>query len=41
MIVWGTRIVRHREGRVADFCQLCRQPRAFVLSTVRSVGHIY
>jgi hypothetical protein len=41
MIVWGTKHVRSKQGRVADFCPMCREVRAFGVIRTNSVGHIY
>ncbi|WP_133816569.1 hypothetical protein [Tahibacter aquaticus] len=40
-IFWGTKRVQKRLGYVADFCPLCRSPRAFRLSRIGMAGHVY
>jgi hypothetical protein len=40
-IVWGRRKTRRRQGYVADFCCICRAPRAFVLERIGSARHVY
>jgi hypothetical protein len=40
-IVWGTKIVRKKVGRLADFCRLCRDFQPARVTEVQSVGHIY
>jgi len=40
-IVWGKKLVHRKLGHVADFCPICRKPRAFVLRRVGSAGHLY
>ena len=40
-IVWGKKLVYHKLGHVADFCPICRKPRAFVLRRIGSAGHLY
>lgn len=41
IIFWGKRTVQKRLGRVADWCDLCREPRAFEVTEYREVSHIY
>jgi hypothetical protein len=41
MIIWGTKLLRLRQGRVADFCPMCREVRAFGLVRTNSVSHLY
>jgi len=41
MIIWGTKRVEKKLGRVADWCPMCREVRAFRLHKVSMVGHIY
>lgn len=40
-IVWGRKITRRQLGHVADFCGICRGPRAFKVQRVGSAGHVY
>jgi hypothetical protein len=40
-IVWGRKITRRPLGFVADFCGICRAPRAFRMSRLGSAGHVY
>lgn len=40
-IVWGKKLVYRKLGHVADFCPICRKPRAFVLRRLGSAGHLY
>jgi len=40
-IVWGKKRVERKLGRVADFCPICRDVRAFQLIRVGLAGHIY
>lgn len=40
-IVWGKKLVHRKLGHVADFCPICRGPRAFTLTRVGSAGHVY
>jgi len=40
-IVWGSKITRRTLGYVADFCGICRVPRAFRMSRVGSASHVY
>ncbi|KQZ34174.1 hypothetical protein [Duganella sp. Root1480D1] len=40
-IVWGRKITRRTLGYVADFCGVCRVPRAFRMTRLGSVGHVY
>lgn len=40
-IVWGRKITRRTLGYVADFCGICRVPRAFRMTRLGSVGHVY
>jgi hypothetical protein len=40
-IVWGRKHVYRKQGYVADFCPICREPRAFELKRVGSASHIY
>lgn len=40
-IVWGKKLVYRKLGHVADFCPICRKPRAFVLRRIGSAGHLY
>jgi hypothetical protein len=40
-IVWGRKITRRKLGYVADFCGICRVPRAFRMTRLGSVGHVY
>jgi hypothetical protein len=40
-IVWGKKIVYRKLGFVADFCPICRGPRAFELKRVGSASHVY
>ncbi|MGW8389393.1 hypothetical protein [Pseudoduganella sp. HUAS MS19] len=40
-IVWGRKITRRPLGYVADFCGVCRVPRAFRMTRIGSVGHVY
>jgi hypothetical protein len=41
LIVWGTKRVERELGTVADFCPICREPRAFRLVRVGMAGHVY
>jgi hypothetical protein len=41
MIIWGKKYVYSKLGYVADFCYVCREPRAFELKRVGLAGHIY
>ena len=41
LIVWGRKKTSRVLGYVADFCFLCRGPRAFKLIRNGSVGHVY
>ena len=41
MIIWGTKHIRLRQGRVADFCPMCRDVRAFCVVRTNSVSHLY
>jgi hypothetical protein len=41
MIIWGTTHIRLRQGRVADFCPMCRDVRAFMVIRTNAVGHLY
>lgn len=41
MIVWGTKRVERTLGRVADFCPMCRDVRAFRIRKISMVGHVY
>ncbi len=41
MIVWGTKRVEKKLGRVADWCPMCREVRAFLMRKVSMVGHVY
>ena len=41
MIIWGTKRVERKLGRVADHCPMCREVRAFALRKISMVGHIY
>src|SRR5262245_34959788 len=40
-IVWGKKRIEREQGRVADFCPICREVRAFVLIRVGLADHIY
>jgi hypothetical protein len=40
-IVWGRKITRRTVGYVADFCGVCRVPRAFRMTRLGSAGHVY
>lgn len=40
-IVWGTKVVHRKLGRIADYCYLCRGFRPFHLARIESVGHLY
>ncbi|MEX3957503.1 hypothetical protein [Trinickia sp. EG282A] len=40
-IFWGRKLVYRKHGYVADFCPICREPRAFKLQRVGSAGHVY
>ncbi len=40
-IFWGRKLVYRKQGYVADFCPICREPRAFKLQRVGSAGHVY
>ena len=40
-IVWGTKVVRKKLGRMAEYCPMCRSPRAFLLQSIETVGHLY
>jgi len=40
-IIWGKKTVYRNLGFVADFCPMCREPRAFALRRVGSAGHVY
>jgi len=40
-IVWGKRVMRKKQGYVADFCPMCRELQTFLLREVRSYSHIY
>jgi len=40
-IVWGTKVVRKKLGRVADYCPSCCDASPFVLREVRRVSHVY
>ena len=41
LIVWGKQYTYRKLGYVADFCPVCRKPRAFKVTRVGLVGHIY
>lgn len=41
IIIWGTKLKRIKLGWAADWCDLCREPRAFQVTEVREVSHIY
>ena len=41
IIIWGTKLKRISLGWAADWCDLCREPRAFKVTEVREVSHIY
>ena len=41
MIIWGTKRVVKKLGRVADFCPICRQIKSFKISRIGMAGHIY
>lgn len=38
--VWGRKIARRPLGFVADYCEICAEPKAFKLTRLSSVGHI-
>lgn len=40
-IFWGRKLVYRKQGYVADFCPICREPRAFQLKRVGSASHVY
>lgn len=40
-IVWGKKHVYRKLGYVADFCPICRKPRAFELKRIGLAGHVY
>jgi hypothetical protein len=40
-ITWGTKVVKKRLGRVADFCPICRDLRPFDITKLDSFSHIY
>ena len=40
-IIWGTKVLNKRLGRVADFCPICRGFQPFMVSKVETVGHLY
>jgi hypothetical protein len=40
-IVWGKKLVYRKIGHVADFCPICRQPRAFTLQRLGMANHVY
>jgi hypothetical protein len=40
-IVWGKKAVTRRMGYVADFCPVCRGPKAFQLNRVGMASHVY
>src|SRR6187402_2645209 len=41
VFVWGTKNTRTRVGVVADYCPLCYESRAFVLSRLGQATHVY
>ncbi|MFZ6723351.1 hypothetical protein [Undibacterium sp. Ji49W] len=41
VIVWGKKHVFSKLGYVADFCPICRKPRAFEVRRVGLAGHVY
>ncbi|MFZ6757951.1 hypothetical protein ACO0K9_12150 [Undibacterium sp. Ji50W] len=41
VIVWGKKHVFTKLGYVADFCPLCRKPRAFEIKRIGLAGHVY
>jgi hypothetical protein len=40
-IVWGKKIVYRKLGHVADFCPLCRTPKAMSVRRIGLAGHVY
>ena len=40
-IVWGKKLVYQNLGYVADFCLICRGPRAFSIRRIGIAGHVY
>lgn len=41
VIVWGKKHVFSKLGYVADFCPICRKPRAFEVKRIGLAGHVY
>ena len=41
IFIWGKKRVERKQGRVADFCPVCREIRSFELVRVGFAGHIY
>jgi hypothetical protein len=41
VIVWGTKIKTYNMGLVADYCPICREPKAFQLKEYCEAGHLY
>jgi len=41
LIVWGTKIRKRNEGYCADFCPVCRAVRAFSITELNKVSHLY
>ena len=41
MIIWGTKRVEKKLGRVADLCPICREVRCIALKKISMVSHIY
>lgn len=40
-IVWGKKRIERKQGKVADFCPICREVRAFQLIRVGLATHVY
>lgn len=41
IFIWGKKPVYRRLGFAADFCPVCRSPRAFAIRRVGMAGHVY
>src|SRR5882724_7151949 len=41
IIIYGTKILRRKLGRVADFCPICRTITACELKSVSKASHLY
>jgi hypothetical protein len=41
LLIYGTRQIRKRLGRVADYCPRCQTVRQFRVTEIREVGHFY